>query len=398
MATYTAANAIKKISTGDESGTWGDSTNNNFDIIDRAANGFVSIALSGTSFTLALSATASLSNGHYKAIKFTGSPGGTCTVLLEQSAKARIYMILNSTDQTLTITQRVSGTTTGTNISVDILTGKSAIILADGAGDSTAVVTDLTGVLGGFADLDVTAGTVSASKAVVVDANKDITGFRNVTLTGELDAATLDISADADIDGTLETDALSINSTAVTSTAAELNILDGVTSTTAELNILDGVTSTTAELNILDGVTATTAELNIMDGNTSATSITVADADRLVFNDNGTMMQIAASTLKAYASGLTFASVQTHSNTVSSSSFTTFNLGTLSSGQGALILPFVNESRLDSSPYTNATYTGLVNGGGFQLHSAGATISIQARNNGDAGSFSGVIIIFNGAE
>ena len=55
------------------------------------------------------------------------------------------------------------------------------------------------------------------------------------------------------IDGTAEVDALSIDGTAVTSTAAELNILDGVTSTTAELNILDGVTSTAAELNILDG-------------------------------------------------------------------------------------------------------------------------------------------------
>ena len=65
---------------------------------------------------------------------------------------------------------------------------------------------------------------------------------------------------------------LSINGTAVTATAAELNILDGVTSTAAELNILDGVTSTTAELNILDGVTATTAELNILDGVTSTTA------------------------------------------------------------------------------------------------------------------------------
>ena len=58
--------------------------------------------------------------------------------------------------------------------------------------------------------------------------------------------------------------------TDITSTAAELNILDGVTSTAAELNILDGVTSTAAELNILDGVTATTAELNYSDGVTSA--------------------------------------------------------------------------------------------------------------------------------
>jgi hypothetical protein len=42
----------------------------------------------------------------------------------------------------------------------------------------------------------------------------------------------------------------------VTSTAAELNILDGVTATAAELNILDGVTATAAELNFVDGVTS----------------------------------------------------------------------------------------------------------------------------------------------
>jgi len=58
----------------------------------------------------------------------------------------------------------------------------------------------------------------------------------------------------------------------VTATAAELNIIDGVTSTTAELNIMDGVTSTTAELNILDGVTSTAAELNILDGVTASTA------------------------------------------------------------------------------------------------------------------------------
>ena len=74
------------------------------------------------------------------------------------------------------------------------------------------------------------------------------------------------------IDGTAEIDTLALDGTTVTSTAAELNILDGVTSTAAELNILDGVTSTTAELNILDGVTSSTAELNILDGVTATTA------------------------------------------------------------------------------------------------------------------------------
>ena len=61
----------------------------------------------------------------------------------------------------------------------------------------------------------VTAGTVAASKAVVVDSNKDIGSFRNITLTGELDAGSLDVSGDADIDGTLEADAITVDGTAL---------------------------------------------------------------------------------------------------------------------------------------------------------------------------------------
>jgi len=50
-------------------------------------------------------------------------------------------------------------------------------------------------------------------------------------------------------------DKLKIDGTPVTTTAAELNILDGVTSDATELNILDGVTSNATELNLLDGKT-----------------------------------------------------------------------------------------------------------------------------------------------
>ena len=43
---------------------------------------------------------------------------------------------------------------------------------------------------------------------MVADANIDITGGRNITISGELDAATLDISGNADIDGTTNLDAV----------------------------------------------------------------------------------------------------------------------------------------------------------------------------------------------
>jgi hypothetical protein len=74
---------------------------------------------------------------------------------------------------------------------------------------------------------------------------------------------------------------------------ADLDTLSGCQSGAA--SALASLTST--EVAILDGATVTTAELNIMDGGTSATSTTLATADRMVVNDNGTMKQVAFSDL-----------------------------------------------------------------------------------------------------
>jgi hypothetical protein len=64
-----------------------------------------------------------------------------------------------------------------------------------------------------------------------------------------------------------------LGGTAVTATAAELNLLDGVTATTSELNILDGVTATAAEINLVDGASA---------GNVVASKVVCADGDSKV--------------------------------------------------------------------------------------------------------------------
>ena len=135
---------------------------------------------------------------------------------------------------------------------------------------------------------------------------------------------------------------------------AELEILDGATVTTDELNILDGVTATTAELNIMDGVTATTAELNIMDGDTSATSTTVADADRVVLNDNGTMKQVAVTDLAAYFDD----EITAMPNLVTTAATTVgaLNSGSITSGFG----------NIDIGSSTITT-TGLITGGSLDI-------------------------------
>jgi len=177
-----------------------------------------------------------------------------------------------------------------------------------------------------------------------VDANATVAGTLGVT--GVLTGSSLDISGDIDVDGTTNLDAVDIdgavqldatltvgandqgydvilygdtasaNMTWDTSAddlifngAAGLVVPDGqltlgstaVTSTAAELNLLDGVSGLVqADLTKLAAVDSTAAELNIVDGGTSATSTTVADADRVVMNDNGTMVQVAVTDLAAY--------------------------------------------------------------------------------------------------
>ena len=236
MATYTTNGGIKKISTGDESGTWGTSTNTNFDIIDRLATGVGDITLSGTTHTLTTS-DGSASDGQFHVLKLGGSPSGTNTVTIAPNDVKRMYIVQNASGQSAVMKQGSGG-----GASVTIANGKSAIISTDGGG-SGAIVTDLTSL------------------------------FTSTTTLSDL---------------------------SVTATASELNIMDGVTSTTAEINILDGVTSTASELNILDGVTATTAELNLMDGGTTAGTTAVADGDGIVTNDGGTMRQTTAATFATY--------------------------------------------------------------------------------------------------
>ena len=94
------------------------------------------------------------------------------------------------------------------------------------------------------------------------------------------------------IDGTAHVDAINYNGTAISATAAELNIMDGVTASTSELNIMDGVT-------------ATTAEVNLMDGGTSAGTTAVAGGDGIVTNDDGTMRQTTVDTFDTYLSQTT---------------------------------------------------------------------------------------------
>ena len=86
-----------------------------------------------------------------------------------------------------------------------------------------------------------------------------------------------------------------------TLTTPKINEDVALTATATELNLLDGVSGLVqADLTKLAAVDSTAAELNIIDGDTSATATTLADADRLVVNDDGTMKQVSLTNVKTY--------------------------------------------------------------------------------------------------
>jgi hypothetical protein len=225
-STYTTNGGIEKIATGEQSGSWGDTTNTNFDIIDRITNGVGSIALSGTSSNLQTSDGA-LSNGQYKALVLSGSPSGTHTITVLPNDAQKIYFVRNTTSQSVIFDQ-------GSGSNVTIPANKSDIIYCDGGGASGAVVSLIENFTGYMQSANNLSDVTSAATA--------------------------------------------LTNLGVTATAAELNILDGVTATTDELNILDGATVTTAEINYNDITTL---------GLTEASKVVTADANGVVSFDNG---------------------------------------------------------------------------------------------------------------
>lgn len=131
-STYTNNTGIELIATGEQSGTWGDTTNVNLQIIDRLTNGVGSVVLSGTTHTLTTS-DGSLSEGQYKLLVLTGSPTGTCTITIDPNDQQKIFFVRNISGENVIFTQ-------GSGTNVTVVNNYTAIIYADGTGVGANVV------------------------------------------------------------------------------------------------------------------------------------------------------------------------------------------------------------------------------------------------------------------
>ena len=375
-STYTDNGGIEKIGLGEQAGAWGTTTNNNFDIIDRLINGVGSISLSGTTHTLTTS-DGSLSNGMFKVLVLGGSPSGTNTITIEPNNADKLYFVKNASGQSVIFTQG-----SGANVTIANGFGAIIFADGAGSGaavtDLTALFTTSQAiddvVIGGTTPA---AGTFTTLTATSVTANGGLKAD-DITIDGtEIDLSsgdlTMDVAGNIDLDadgGTVKvsdggteilnitnsssdviikpvvdgkdiifqqrdgtevariedngtfnvvTDKFAINGTAVTSTAAELNIMDGVTATKDELNIMDGVTATTAELNHTDGVTSAiqtqldTKHDAVGSGLQEDDATTVSLKNSFISNTSsaistGTATSFTASTYPTFISGATTSS------------------------------------------------------------------------------------------
>jgi len=170
------------------------------------------------------------------------------------------------------------------------------------------VADDSTPQLGGNLDMN--------GNDIVTTSNADIelapNGTGHVTIKGNTNQGTLQLNCENNSHGQQivaaphsesANNVLTLPSTGgdarLVSTASTAT-LTNKTLTSPKINEDVAVTSTATELNLLDGVTATTTELNLIDGGSSIGTDAIADGDGIIHNDGGTMKVTSAATFKTY--------------------------------------------------------------------------------------------------
>ncbi len=337
-STYVNNLRLNELATGDASGTWGNTTNTNLELIGEAMGfGTEGITTNADTHTTTVADGAS-DAGRAMYLRYTGTLDSACTITIAPNTMKRMQFIENGTSgsQNIIISQ-------GSGANITIPPGDTKAVYLDGAGSGAAVVdafaslnvvdlkvqddltvtddlivngdidlegsidvngtleTDAFSINGtsvtatgaelNYSDTGQSVGVVVASKVVTADANKDVASFRNITLTGELDAGSLDVSGDADIDGTLEADAITIGGTAIASVLSPVAGSSSIVTTGA----LNAGSITSGFGSIDNGSSAITTTGTITGGQLTVDDITIngstiTDAGDLTFDLGGDLI------------------------------------------------------------------------------------------------------------
>ena len=288
-STYVNNLRLNEMATGDQSGTWGTTTNTNLELIGQAF-GWGTRAIANASIDNITIADGASDADRNMALKLTGG-GQACTVTILPNTSSKVWIMENATSYTLTFTQ-------GSGANVAILAGETKMIATDGGG-SGAVVYDV------LTDLNL-AGTTKT--AALTNAGDMLVGD---DLTLNSDSAVLGFGADTDTtlthtDGT----GLTLNSTNKLCFNDASQFIQGASATVLDIAATDTIELTATNIAVVGTMGATgkiTADAGIdidnfnIDGTTIALSsgdmvldaagdiILDADGADIVLKDGGTI-------------------------------------------------------------------------------------------------------------
>ena len=189
MATYVNDLRLKEIATGDESGTWGTSTNTNLELIAEAFSyGTEAITTNADTHTTTI-ADGSTDPGRSIYLKYTGTLDSACTITIGPNTVSKLWFIENATSgsQNIIISQ-------GSGANITIPAGDTKVVYSDGAGSGAAFFdafanlkvtdpaqTNITSV-GTLTGLTVDTGTTNGAEVSIISTNTANSGANNPTL------------------------------------------------------------------------------------------------------------------------------------------------------------------------------------------------------------------------
>lgn len=277
MATYVNNLRLKEIATGDESGTWGTSTNTNLELIGDALG-----YNTQDCFTSDADATTTVADGAadparalYFKVTSSATLTTTRTLTIAPNTVSRVMWIENATtgSQSINISQ-------GSGSNVTIASGAAKIVYLDGAG-ATAAVADALG------QVDVGDGTVTSVSGTGtvngISLSGTVTSSGNITLGGALTGVDLT----SQVTGTLPvanggTGITSLGSGVATwlGTPSSANLATAVTDETGSGALVFGTSPSLTTPKVVTGINDTNgAELIKVTATSSAVNeVTLANA------------------------------------------------------------------------------------------------------------------------
>ena len=96
MSTFSSDLKLELIATGDASGTWGNDTNNNLNLIQQSVAGYQAIDVAGADVTLAMT-NKTISNARNMTLEFTGTLAANRTVNFPASLE-KVFNVIDSTN------------------------------------------------------------------------------------------------------------------------------------------------------------------------------------------------------------------------------------------------------------------------------------------------------------